>query len=181
MGLDARGPVASAPPNRHSVAKRASALSLRARLLLFVALITGGVVGAVSYLEVRSFALTIERELSDTVQRTAQAVADDLQNRQTPLDPVDVRDILHDFAETDAVIRSISVVRTGDNERPEVVASTSSEEGSEILALGARALASGQIASEHNDAFASVAIPLRVSRTVALVAAVSMSGGHQAR
>ena len=181
MELDPRGPAASTPPNRHTVAKRATALSLRGRLLLFVVLITAGVVGAVSYLEVRSFSLTVERELTDTTERTAQAVANALDNRQTPLDPLDVRDILHDFADADPVIRSISVVRMVDEGRPEVLASTLSEERSEILALGARALTSRHVASERNEALASVAIPLRASPSVAVVAAVSMSGVQQAR
>ena len=95
-------PAAVARPKRHTVAKWASPRSLRGRLLLFVALISAVVVGALSYFEVRSFALSLEAELADTAQRTAQATADDLENRPAPLDPLDVRDILHDFAETDA-------------------------------------------------------------------------------
>jgi len=163
------------------VAKWASPRSLRGRLLLFVALISAVVVGAVSYFEVRSFALSLEAELADTAQRTAQATADDLENRPAPLDPLDVRDILHDFAETDAVVRSISVVRMGDGGRPEVFASTSSEERSDIVALAVRAMETGQLVSDRNTLLASVAVPLRPAEAGAVVAAVSMSGVRQAR
>ena len=105
-------------------------------------------------------------------QRTAQAIADDLENRPDPLDPLDVRDTPNDFAEADAVIRSISVVRADDDGRPEVFASTPSEERSEIVALAGRAMESGLLASDRNNVLTSVAIPVRSPLSGAVVAAV---------
>jgi signal transduction histidine kinase len=181
MESEPRTPNNVAGPDRHTVAKWVRPSSLRGRLLLFVALITASVVGAVSYLEVRSFALTIDRERSMTARLTAQAVAEDLDGRSAPLDPLDVRDTLHDFAEADVVIRSISVVRAAEGGELEVFASTSSAERVEGLDLAGRAIDSRQATDDRTPLLVSVATPLENSPSAAVVVAVSLAGVQQAR
>ncbi|HKT80029.1 MAG TPA: HAMP domain-containing protein, partial [Vicinamibacterales bacterium] len=168
-------------PNRHTVAKWAHGPSLRVRLLLFVGLIAISVVSAVSYFEVRSFALTVQHELDDTVVRTTEAVANDLDLRQAPLDPLDIRDRLHDFAEADAVIRSISVVTLDSDGRPEVFASTSSEARSDVVALASRSIKSGTLSRDDHETLVSVALPLATARDTAVVTVVSLESVQQAR
>ncbi len=181
MDSDHSSPAPEDAHDRHTVAKWTAPLSLRGRLLLFVALIAGGVVGAVSYLEVRSFALTIDRELSDTAGRIAQAIDDDLRNRPRPLDPLDVRDTLHDFAETDAAVKSISVLEVDDAGQPEVFASTLSEERSETIALATRAITTNKLVMDTTESVTTVALPLHTGVPSAVVTAMSRAGVQQAR
>ena len=95
---------------RPTVAKWFQDISLGARLSLFVALIVFGVVTSVAYLEVRSFEGHIDRDLVDAARLGAQSAADTVAQRAPPLDPLDIRDTLHDLVEADPVLDAISVI-----------------------------------------------------------------------
>jgi signal transduction histidine kinase len=167
--------------NRHTVAGwPLPSLSLRVRLLLFVAAIVAAVVTAVAVLEVQSFERTLDQEIEDAARQTARAVADQLATART-VDPVNVRDALHEIAEANPLVRSISVVTVA-ADGPELVASTLSEERSEVLALSARAVASGTVQSERGDDLLSAVAPVRVRNVaMAAVATVSLAPVQQVR
>jgi signal transduction histidine kinase len=168
--------------NRHTVAKWLPPLSLRARLSLLVAAIAAVVVSAVTVLEVRSFEETIEASLLAAVRDTALAVADDLRTRPPVLDDLDVNDTLHEFAQADPVLHSISVVRLGPGQPPDFVASTQSEERDEVLALARRALDAHTVIIDRTDLYVSCAVPVegRAAPLVA-IATVSLAGIDQVR
>jgi len=166
--------------NRHTVAGWFRALSLRVRLLLVIAAIVGAVVTAVAVLEVRSFERTLEQEIEEAARLTARAVADELRSSRA-VDPADVRDALHDLAEANPLVRSISVVALAPA-GPELVASTLSEERADVLALSTRALAAGVVTTERRDDLLSAAAPMRVrDQPMAAVATVSLAPVQQVR
>src|SRR6185295_20155700 len=123
---------------RHTVAKWFPGMSLSARLSVFVALIVIGVVASVTYLETRAFERDIERELMDAARLGAQSAVDNLAARDQPLDPLDIRDVLHDLAEADPVLDVLSVVETDTSGRLHVFTSTSTEERAEALDAAGR-------------------------------------------
>jgi two-component system NtrC family sensor kinase len=170
----------AATQNRHTVAGWLRALSLRVRLLLVIAAIVGAVVTAVAVLEVRSFERTLDQEIEDAARLTARAVADELRSSRT-VDPSDIRDALHDLAEANSLVRSISVI-AGTPAGPELVASTLSEERADVLALSTRAIASGLVTAERRDDLLSAAAPMRVrDEAMAAVATVSLAPVQQVR
>ena len=117
---------------RPTVAKWLRDISLGTRLSLFVALIVVGVVTSVAYLEVRSFEQHIDRDLVDAARLGAQSAADALAQRAPPLDPLDIRDTLHDLVEADPVIDAISVIEADEAGDVRVFTSTSTEERAEV-------------------------------------------------
>src|SRR5436853_385171 len=106
MAIPHSAAAAGAPPFRHGVAKWRSGLSLRARLTLLVAIGTAAVVALLSFLQVRLVERTFESQRVDSAQRTAQAVADNMQS----LDETDVPGWLHDFIEAEPAVRAITIV-----------------------------------------------------------------------
>ena len=94
-----------------------------------------GVVTSVAYLEVRSFEQHIEADLVDSARLGAQSAADDVAQRALPLDPLDIRDTLHDLVEADPVLDAISVIEADETGRLRVFTSTSTEERAEVLDL----------------------------------------------
>jgi len=155
--------------------------TLSGRLSWLVVLIVSGVVTGVAFLEEQSFALSVERELVDTVQSTARAVADDLGTRQIDSDPLDVRDTLHDFAAADPVVHAITFVETDTSGRPQILASTSTEERAEAMELARRAMASGVAAMDRNDTLATYAVPVPAHAQQAVVVTVGMESLRKAR
>jgi two-component system NtrC family sensor kinase len=171
---------AAAVHNRHTVAGWLRGLSLRVRLLLVIAAIVGAVVTAVAVLEVRSFERTLEQEIEDAARLTARAVADELRSSRST-DPADIRDALHDLAEANPLVRSISVIALTPA-GPELLASTLSEERADVLALSSRAIADDAVRSERRDDLLSAAAPMRVrDEPMAAVATVSLASVHQVR
>ena len=163
-------------------AKRPYAQSLRVRLLVLVAVIVAGVIGAVAYLEMGSFRRQIERELDDTARQTATAVANDLRSRPSFPDAADMQDTLNDFAKADPVLRSISIVAIDRAGAAEVIASTSSEERAGVVSLASRALAAAGVVTEGGAGFLSAAAPLSSpTLSAAVVATVSTAGVEHER
>jgi signal transduction histidine kinase len=109
-------------------------VSLRVRLPLLVALVVTVVVGTAGYLELRAFEASVAGDLEETARSTAQAVADDIEMSEDPLERTGLADSLRDFLGPPS-IRAISVV-TLENGEPNVFATTLSAEGREALPLG---------------------------------------------
>ena len=160
--------------SRHSVAAWLGVRSLRTRLLLIVAAIVAVVVSTVTVLEVRSFERTSEDALMDAARQTALAVADDLRVHPS-VDPAALIDKLHEFAEADPVIHSISIVRFDDAGAGEVPASTQSEEREDVIGLARRALDTQSLAMDQGDVFVSCAAPVSASPAIAAVSTVSLA------
>src|SRR5262245_17489687 len=156
-------------------------MSLSARLSLFVALIVIGVVASVTWLETRSFERDIERELIDAARLGAQSAADNLAARDQPLDPLDVRDVLHDLAEADPVIDVISVVETDQNGNLHVFTSTSTEERAEAMDAAGRAIATGESATDRSSTVAIFAKPVSRHAQYAVVVSVGLESLLRAR
>jgi signal transduction histidine kinase len=163
------------------VAKWFADLSLGVRLSLFVALIVTGVVTAAAYVEVRSFERDIDRELVDAARLAAQAAAGDLAARGQVLDPLDVRDTLHDLVEADPVVDAIAVVDLDADGQPHVFASTSTEEPAEVVDLGARAIRTGAPASERNSTLVMFALPVPRRGQFGVAVSVGLESLLQAR
>lgn len=155
-------------------------MSLSGRLSLFVALIVMGVVASVAYLEMRSFERDIDSELVDAARLGAQSAASDLASRGQPLDPLDIRDTLHDLIEADPVLDVISVIETDETGHLRVFASTSTEERSELLDLAGRALTSKAPASDRNDTVLMFALPVPRADNLAVAVTVGLESLLQA-
>lgn len=112
---------------------------LRVRLPLLVALVLTVVVGAAGYWELRVFETSITADLVDIARSTGQEVADDIEVGDEPSKREDLADNLREFTYAFPSIRGILVV-TVENDEPTVVASTSSAEGKDWLALAREAM-----------------------------------------
>jgi two-component system, NtrC family, sensor kinase len=175
---DSQPRTAGTPP-RHSAAKLILPRSLRSRLPILTALVVAAVLTTATYAEVRSIGRVVELELVDNAQRTTRAVVDDLLARGPDFDPVDARDTLHELIEANAALRSISILEI-EPSGTHLLASTSSEEREESLALAQQAVLAGAEQIERRPLSTAVALPLlRNGRQLAVVTAVSRAGVDQ--
>lgn len=158
--LEGPGVTAAGRQIRPTVAKWFRDISLSARLSVFVALIVFGVVTSVAYLEVRSFEGHIDLDLEDAARLGARSAADAVAERPLPIDPLDVRDTLHDLVEADPVIDAITVVEADAGAEARVLTSTSTEERAEVIALAERAITTKTQASERSGTVVMVALPV---------------------
>ena len=181
-GTPRRPATAGSTPTRPSAAKLTFPVSLRSLLPILVALVVAAVLTTATYAEVRSLGRIVEQELVQTAERTARAVVDDLLIRGgRELDPIDVHDTLNELIEANAALNAISVLDVGPG-GTQIVASTSSEEREESLALGRQAVLRGSQQSERSGLRTVVAVPVvRNGHQLAVVAAVSMAGATQVR
>jgi signal transduction histidine kinase len=145
---------------RPTVAKWFRDISLGTRLSLFVAVIVFGVVTSVAYLEVRSFEGHIDLDLVDAARLGARSAADAVAERASPLDPLDIRDTLHDLVDADPVIDGISVMEADAAGEVRVFTSTSTEERAEALALAGRAISTKAPASDRSSTVVMFALPV---------------------
>jgi two-component system NtrC family sensor kinase len=166
---------------RHTVAKWSLRSSLSGRLSLFVALIVAGVVTSAAYLEVRSFGRDIDRELVDAARFAAQGAAGNLAEHAQPLDPLDVRDTLHDLVEADPVIDAISVIEADEAGHLRVFTSTSTEERAEVLDLAGRAITTKAPTSDRSSTVVMFAVPVPRRGNYAVAVTVGLEGLLQAR
>ena len=157
---------------------------LRVRLALLVALVVTLVVTSATYLELRTFEASIGNDLVESAKSTAQSVADNLELRADPANERDeVADTLREFLEAVPSIRVLSAI-TFDGDQAQVLASTSSAERPEAMAIARRAMV-------HNDAEFSdgsgllrmVAVPVRHDDRVigGVVATYSMASVEELR
>lgn len=175
-------PVATEQP-RPSGAKLHPAISLRLRLALLVALSVAIVIGIEAFLEIRVFERTVEHDLLDTAHVTALAVADDYELRSEPVDAEALSIDLHELVASAPTLRTLTIVQVSGN-TPTVVASTSTGERPEAIALGVRAVRETSTTSATVSPGAmAVAIPLvRPDGTrAAAVATVSLGALQQLR
>ncbi len=166
---------------RRSGAKWLQDLSLAARLSWLVALIVVAVVTSVAYLEVRAFEGHIDRDLEDAARLAARSAADALAQRAQPLDPLDIRDTLHDLVEADPVLDEISVVEAIGTGELRVFASTSTEERAEVLDLAGRAISTHAPANDRSSTVVTFALPVPHRGTYAVAATVGLESLIQAR
>src|SRR4051812_7376976 len=175
-------PVAAAQ-QRPSGAKMRPALSLRLRLAVLVALSIAIVIGIEAFLEIRVFERIVERDLLDTARITALAVADDYELRSDPLDTASLSTDLHDLVGSAPTLRTLTIVQvTGDT--PSVVASTSTGERSEAIALAVSAVRTAStLSGSVSPSTIAVAVPLtRADGTrAAAIATVSLAALDQLR
>ena len=156
-------------------------LSLATRLSWLVALIVCAVVSSVAYLEVRSFEGHIDRDLTDAARLAARSAADTLAQRAIPLDPLDIRDTLHDLVEADPVLDEISVVEVTETGDLRVFTSTSTEERVEVLDLAGRAVATKGPVTDRSSTVVTFALPVPRRGNYAVAATVGLESLIQAR
>ncbi len=168
---------------RPTGAKRRGTLSLRLRLALLVALSTAAVIGIEAFLEIGVFERAVEQDLMETARLTALAVADDYELRSEPVDRAALAGDLHDVVLTAPALRTLSIVEVS-NGVATVVASTSSEERDEALALARQAVAAGETVSgpaAPSNAIVAVPVSPPGGARVAAVATVSLGSVEQFR
>ena len=126
-----------AAPNVAPVDRLSLFGSLRARLVIAASIVVAIVIGLQSYFEIRVFEARAEADLREAGALTAQAVSDDLELRGGLPALPEITNSLHEFINTVPTIRAVSVVALDEDARPKVVASTSSDERDEAIALAA--------------------------------------------
>src|SRR5262249_42834941 len=156
-------------------------MSVSGRLSLFVALIVIGVVASVTYLETRSFERDIDQELTDASRLSAQSAAANLAARDTPLDPLDIRDMLHDLVVADPVLDVISVIETDAAGHLSVFTSTSTEERAEVLDVAGRAIMTMSPVTDRSETVVITAVPVPRRDKYVVVATVGLENLLQAR
>lgn len=180
----ADSPSATPPEPRQTRPTVANLLvPLRVRLALFVVLVVTLVVTASTYLELRLFQSSIRNDLVESAKSTAQSVADDVELRNDPIkDRDEVADTLREFMEAMPSIRVLSVV-TFDGDQPDVIASTSSAERADAIAVARRAMTSNEIAMAGEGLQRMVAVPARHDDRVigGVVATYSMASVDELR
>src|SRR6185503_7589567 len=157
--------------------------SLRLRLALLVALSTAVVIGIEAFLEISVFERTVERDLLETARLTALAVADDYELRTDPVDAAALSADLHELVLTAPTLRTLTIVELS-SDTPAVIASTSTGERPEALALAARAVRESTTTSGNaSPGAAAVAVPLTRpdGSHAAAVATVSLAALEQLR
>jgi signal transduction histidine kinase len=170
--------------NRHirpTVAEWFRGFSLGARLSLFVAVIMVGVVTSVAYVEMRSFEQHIDSDLVDSARLSAQSAAEAVAQRSLPLDPLDIRDTLHDLVEADPVLDAISVIEADTTGRLRVFTSTSTEERTEIMDLAGRAITTKTPTSARSSTVIMVARPVPRRGNYAVAVTVGLESLLQTR
>jgi signal transduction histidine kinase len=166
---------------RPTVAKWLQDVSLGARLSFFVALIVFGVVTSVAYLEVRSYEDHIETDLVDAARLATRSAAETLAERALPLDPLDIRDALHDLIEADPVVDEISVIEADESGHLRVFTSTSTEERTEVLDLAGQAIATKGLVNDRNSMRLIFALPVPRRATYAVAVTVGLESLLQTR
>jgi two-component system NtrC family sensor kinase len=166
---------------RPSVAKWLRELSLGARLSSLVALIVFGVVTSVAYLEVRAYEGHIDRDLVDAAGLAARSAADALAQRAPPIDPLDVRDSLHDLVDADPELDAISVIEADETGHLRVFTSTSTEERAEVVDLAGRAITTKAVASDRSSTAFTVVLPVPRLGNYAVAVTVGLESLLQAR
>lgn len=168
---------------RPTGAKMRAALSLRMRLALLVALSTATVIGIEAFLEISVFEHAVERDLLETARLTALAVADDYELRAEPVDAAALSRDLHELVVTAPTLRTLTIVQVA-GETPSVVASTSTGERPEALALAARSVhGTENVVGSVGPGAAAVAVPVvrPDGSRAAAVATVSLAALDQLR
>ena len=92
--------------------------------------------------------------------------------RRLPLDPLDIRDALHDLVAADPVIDAISVIEADQTGHLRVFTSTSTEERAEVLELAGRAMATKAPTSDRSNTVFTVRLAGAAAREL-------RRGGHR--
>ena len=166
---------------RHTVAKWSLASSISRRISLLVALIVIVVLTSVAYVQIRSFQQAVDRDLVNAARLGAQSVADDLAAREGALDPLDVRDMLHDLLDAEPLIDAIAVIEVAETGQRRVIASTSTEEPAEVVNLAAEAIQNKVPTSVRTSSAFTYAVPVPKRDRLAVTVSVGLESLLQAR
>src|SRR5215467_13410410 len=166
---------------RLTVAKWSLASSISRRISLLVALIVIIVLTTVAYVQIRTFQEAVDRDLVNTARLGAQSVADDLAAREGALDPLDVRDMLHDLLDAEPLIDAIAVIDVDETGQRRVVASTSTEEATEVVNVAAQAVRGKEPASVRTGGTFTYAVPVPKRDRLAVAVSVGLESLLQAR
>jgi two-component system, NtrC family, sensor kinase len=166
---------------RHTVAKWSLASSISRRISLLVALIVIVVLTSVAYVQIRSFQQAVDRDLVNAARLGAQSVADDLAAREGVLDPLDVRDMLHDLLDAEPLIDAIAVIEVDETGQRRVIASTSTEEPAEVVNLAAEAIQNKVPTSIRTSSAFTYAVPVPKRDRLAVTVSVGLESLLQAR
>jgi len=166
---------------RHTVAKWSLAPSISRRISLLVALIVIVVLTTVAYVQIRMFLEAVDRDLVNAARLGAQSVADDLAAREGVLDPLDVRDMLHDLLDAEPLIDAIAVIDIDETGQRRVVASTSTEEPTEIVNVAAEAVRDKEPTSVRTGGTFTYAVPVPKRDRLAVTVSVGLESLLQAR
>jgi signal transduction histidine kinase len=167
--------------DRPTVAKSLLGSSIGRRISLIVALIVTGVVTSVAYLQIRSFEGSIDRDLLNAARLGAQSAADNISVREPPLDPLDIREMLHDLIEAEPLIDAISVIEEESTGRFRVFTSTSTEEHAEVVDLAGRAIAARAAATDRSPTTVTYALVVPRRGSLAVAVSVGVESLLQAR
>jgi two-component system NtrC family sensor kinase len=157
---------------------------LRVRLALLVALVVTVVVASSTYLELRVFEASIANDLVESARSTSQSVADDIELRVDPMDERDdVADTLREFLEAVPSIRVLSVITFEADQPPVVLASTSSAERPEAIAVAHQAMTRNESHYVGGGPLRMVGVPVRHDDRVigGVVATYSMASVEELR
>src|SRR5438477_129141 len=121
---DRMSALAMTPPPEARPGQR---LSLRARLLVMVALSTAVVVGATTYLQRRIIVDSVEREALDAAGATALGVAAELTEREDLPSAAEVDEMLANFSRMVPALRALTLTRLAEDGTVSVVASTDAQ------------------------------------------------------
>ena len=150
--------------------------SLRARLVIAASIVVAIVIGLQSYFEIRVFEARAEADLHEAGALTAQAVSDDLELRGGLPALPEITNSLHEFINTVPTIRAVSVVAVDETGKPKVVASTSSDERDEAIALAAEIIRGRPPEwQDSQGALTSFAMPVMRGETREAAVVVTMS------
>src|SRR5262245_32001018 len=180
MNQSSAGPGAPGAQNRHTVAAWLGARSVVGKVSWLVASIVAVVVTGVAVLEVRSFVSSIDDELTASARQTCQAAAIALASAKTA-HPSDFRNIRHSLAELRPQVDAISVIERTSTGQFRVLASTSTEEHADVIALAARAIGMGSETSDRTETTVSSAMPVAGRPSEAVVTTVGLESLQQLR
>jgi two-component system, NtrC family, sensor kinase len=166
---------------RHTVAKWSLASSISRRISLLVSLIVIGVLTSVSYVQIRSFQQAVDGDLVNAARLGAQSVADDLAAREGTLDPLDVRDMLHDLLDAEPLIDAIAVIDVDAGGQRRVFASTSTEEPAEVVNLAGDAVVQKAPMSLRSAGSFTMAVPVPKRERLGVAVTVGLESLLQAR
>ena len=134
-------------------------LSLRARLLLLVAIVVAAVIGIEGFLEIRMFERGGQKDLLDAATATAEAVADELSLRRSPHNAADIHALLRDFLIASPTVRDIAAfMRDGDT--LVLLDRTSAGVPDDVLPVARRALDQRQPVATGEGRLRFVAVPV---------------------
>ena len=167
-------PVESPRPNVPTVAVSPSALSLRARLAMLVAVVVASVVGSGFYIQLRVFERQVEQDLRQAAHLAAQGIADDIEVQGTLPTPAHLNAQLQQYVDLSPV-QSATVLAL-EPPTPDWQASTSTTPRDEEIALARAAFRQNAVVwGRGQGPYQTVAMPVQFEERTLGAVAVTVS------